>query len=114
VRPLSTDEGRLQISSRGGTAPVWDRHGLTLYYLEADGARLHLVAASLRAGPAIAVIARKTVLTDVRVEDVENHPNYDVDPSGSKFVMPEQTSVGGLAAIFDVTASLNDTERARK
>jgi len=114
VRPLSTDEGRLQISSGGGTAPVWDRHSLTLYYLEADGVRLHLVGASLRAGPAIAVIARKTVLSDVRVEDVENHPNYDVDPSGSKFVMPEQTSVGGLAAIFDVTASLNDAERPRK
>ena len=114
VRPLSGPEGRLQISSAGGTAPVWDKRTLTLYYLEADGARLHLVAASLRTAPAPAVVSRKAVLTDVRLEDVENHPNYDADASGTKFVMPEQTRTSGLSAIFDVAASLQSVESHRK
>ncbi len=82
-------QGRLQVSSPGATAPVWDKRSLTLYYLEADGARLHLLAASLRTAPALAVVGRRLVLADVRLEEVENHPNYDVDPSGTRFVMPE-------------------------
>ena len=106
VRPLSQAGGRLQISSGGGTAPVWDKHSLTLYYLEADGARLHLVAASLRDGSGLTVVNRKTVLTDVRLEDVDNHPNYDVDATGTKFVMPEHIPTGGLAVIFDLAPSL--------
>jgi len=85
---------------------VWDKHSLTLYYLEADGARLHLVAASPRDDSVLAVVNRKTVLTDVRLEDVENHPNYDVDPTGAKFVMPEHIPTGGLAVIFDHALSL--------
>ena len=79
VRPLSGAEGRLQVSSAGATAPVWDKRSLTLYYLEADGARLHLMAASLRTAPALAVLGLRVVLADVRLEEVENHPHYDVD-----------------------------------
>jgi class 3 adenylate cyclase/Tol biopolymer transport system component len=114
VRPLSHPEGRLQVSSAGGTAPVWDKRTLTLYYLEADGARLHLVGALIRTSQAPAIVSRTVVLTDVRLEDVENHPNYDADPSGTNFVMPEQTPTGGLAAIFDVAASLQTGESHRK
>jgi Tol biopolymer transport system component len=114
VRPLSRSEGRLQVSSAGGTAPVWDKRDLTLYYLEPGGARLHLVAASFRVNHEISVADRKTVLADVRLEDVENHPNYDVDPTGANFLMPEQTPTGGLAAIFDVAASSRSTETHQK
>lgn len=114
VRPLVGAQGRLQVSSAGGTAPVWDKRRLTLYYLEADRARLHLVAASLRTVPALAVVARTVVLTDVRLQEAENHPNYDVDPSGTKFVMPEQAPGLGLGTIFDVGASLRGAEALRK
>ncbi len=106
-------EGRLQVSSAGATAPVWDKRSLTLYYLEADGARLHLVAASLRTAPTLAVVGRRLVLADVRLEEVENHPKYDVDPSGTRFVMPEQTPTAGLGAIFDVATSLHRSEVRR-
>ena len=114
VRPLSGAEGRLQVSSAGATAPVWDKRSLTLYYLETDGARLHLVEASLRTAPALAVVGRRVVLADVRHEEVENHPNYDVDPSGTRFVMPESAPTIGLGAIFDVATSLRSAETHRK
>lgn len=114
VRPLSGAEGRLQVSSVGATEPVWDKRSLTLYYLEAEGTRLHLVAASLRTAPALAVVGRKVVLADVRLEEVENHAQYDVDPSGTRFVMPEQAPTAGLGVIFDVTTSLRNAEIHRK
>jgi class 3 adenylate cyclase/Tol biopolymer transport system component len=114
VRPLSGVEGRLQVSSAGATAPIWDKRNLTLYYLEADGARLHLVAASLRTAPALAVVGRRVVLPDVRVQEVENHANYDVDPSGTRFVMPEQAPTVGLGAIFDIASSLRGAKTGQK
>ena len=114
VRPLSGAEGQLQVSSAGATAPVWDKRSLTLYYLEMDGARLHLVAVSLRTTPALAVIGRRVVLADVRLQEADNHPNYDVDPSGTKFVMPEQAPTVGLGAIYDVATSLHSAENRRK
>jgi Tol biopolymer transport system component len=114
VRPLSGAEGRLQVSSVGATEPVWDKRSLTLYYLEAEGTRLHLVAASLRTAPALAVVGRKVVLADVRLEEVENHAQYDVDPSGTRFVMPEQAPTAGLGVIFDVATSLRNAEIHRK
>jgi hypothetical protein len=106
--------GRLQVSSAGATAPVWDKRGLTLYYLETEGVRLHLVAASLRTAPALAVTGRRVVLADVRLEEAENHPQYDVDPSGTRFVMPEQAPTSGLGAIFDVATSLHKSEVRRQ
>ena len=114
VRPLSGAEGRLQVSSVGATAPVWDKRSLTLYYLEADGARLHLVAASLRTSPALAVVRRRVELADVRLEEAENHSQYDVDPSGTRFIMPESAPTTGLGAIFDVATSLRSAEIRRK
>lgn len=114
VRPLSGAQGRLQVSSAGGTAPVWDKRSFTLYYLEADDARLHLVAASLRTVPALSVVGRTLVLADVRLQEAENHPNYDVDPSGTRFVMPEQAPTVGLGAIFDVATALRSAEIRRK
>ena len=114
MRPLSGAEGRLQVSSAGATAPVWDKQSLTLYYLEMDGPRLHLVAVSLRTAPALAVIGRRVVLGDMRLQEADNHPNYDVDPSSTRFVMPEQAPTVGLGAIFDVATSLRGAEIRRK
>lgn len=111
VRPLSGAQGRLQVSSAGATAPVWDKRTLTLYYLETDGARLHLVGASIRTTPALGVISRKIVLPDVRIEEAENHPQYDVDRSGTKFLIPESAPTNGLGVIFNVADS---TELHRK
>ena len=114
IRPLSGAQGRLQVSSAGATAPEWDKRSLTLYYLEADGARLHLVAASLKTAPALGVLGRTIVLNDVRVQEVENHPQYDIDPLGKWFVMPEQAPTVGLGAIFDVATSLRSATIRRK
>ena len=53
-------------------------------------------------------------MADVRLEEVENHPNYDVDPSGIRFVMAEQAPSVGLGAIFDVATSPRSGETRRK
>src|SRR6185503_10211788 len=88
VQPLMSSEGRIQVSTRSGKAPVWSKKGTSLFYLEPENEHLQLMAATLRVSPSLSVIARKVVLPDVRLEEADNHPNYDVDLSGTHFVMP--------------------------
>jgi class 3 adenylate cyclase len=114
VRGISEPQGRLQVSTSGATAPVWDKRTTTLYYLETDAARMHLMAASLRTTPTLAVIGRRLILPDVRLEEAENHPQYDVDRSGTKFVLPESNLNVGLGAIFNVATSLSLAHGFRK
>jgi hypothetical protein len=114
VRGLSDQHGRLQVSTAGATAPMWDKRTLTLYYLEAEGVRLHLMAASLRTTPALSVATRTLVLTDVRIEETENHAQYDVYRSGAKFILPESNLNVGLGVIFNVATSLRGAQRNGK
>ena len=74
---------RVQVSNAGGTEPVWDPRNPVLYFVEADGDRRILIAATLRTAPALAVVSRQVVLSDIRLDESDNHPNYDIDPTGS-------------------------------
>jgi hypothetical protein len=38
---------------------------------------------------------------DLGLEESDNHANYDVDPTGSRFVRAEARSSPGLVAVFD-------------
>jgi len=114
VQPLMSNEGRIQVSTRSGKAPVWSKKGTRLFYLEPENEHLQLMAATLRVSPSLSVIARKVVLPDVRLEEADNHPNYDVDLSGTHFVMPDRESTQGLAVVFDWTTFLSQkTSRSK-
>lgn len=106
MRPLHGDGGRVQASNAGGTEPVWDRRGSTLYYVEDYGEELRLVAAVISGSPRLAVAKREVAVPHLRLEQAGNHPNYDVDPSGTRFVIPAPEASRGLVAVFDWAASL--------
>jgi serine/threonine-protein kinase len=112
VRALDGAGGRVQVSNAGGTEPVWDRKRPVIYYVESDGLRSRLMAASLRMSPALATLERSVLLPDVRFEEADNHPNYDLHPDGSRFVIPALVAPSGLLAVFDWAASFsNDRNR---
>jgi serine/threonine-protein kinase len=108
VRALDGRGGRVQVSNAGGTEPVWDRKGAILYYIESDGQRSRLMAASLRMSPTLATLERSILFPDVRFEEADNHPNYDLHPDGSRFVIPALAAPSGLLAVFDWAASFSD------
>jgi eukaryotic-like serine/threonine-protein kinase len=107
VRALDGRGGRVQVSNVGGTEPVWDRTGTILYYVESDGLRSRLMAASLRTSPTLATLDRSVLFAEVRFEEADNHPNYDLHPDGSRFVMPALEAPSGLVAVFDWAASFS-------
>jgi Tol biopolymer transport system component len=106
VRGLDGRAGRAQVSNMGGSEPVWDPNSARLYYIESAGDRKRLLAADLRTSPGIAVLGRAVVLSDVRLEESDNHANYDLHPDGSRFVMPDVEAPAGLVAVFDWARSL--------
>ena len=63
VRALDGRGGRVQVSNAGGSEPVWDRKGTILYYVESDGLRSRLMAASLRTSPTLATLGRSSSLS---------------------------------------------------
>jgi Tol biopolymer transport system component len=102
VRTLDGRGGRVQVSNAGGTGAVWDPKRSILYYVAADGTHRQLIAAVLSTSPTIAILGRTILYSDLRFEESDNHPNYDIHPDGSRFVVPSlEEAPTGLVAVFD-------------
>ena len=102
VQPFPGPGGRVQVSTGGGTEPVWSRDGRHLFY---RGQR-QLMAAAIRPGPAFGVVTRDTVLADTYMYASNPHANYDVMPDGTHFVFLEADNAGELIVVSNWTTVL--------
>lgn len=82
VRALAPSGGRVAVSSGGGGEPLWSRDGRRLFYREDS----KLMVADLAMATDATVTAR-AMLFDGPFETDNLHPNYDVFPDGTGFVM---------------------------
>ena len=92
VQPLSTEGGRIQVSTGGGTAPRWSPDGRTLFYVEGTS----IVAATLAPGPSFRVTARRTVVEGGLTDLNGTNSNWDVLSNGREFLFIDQ--LGGETA----------------
>ena len=83
VRPFpSVDAGRWQVSTGGGTQPLWARNGRELFYRSGDA--VMSVPVETRAG----FVARNpVVLFKGQFAPSLSGRNYDVSPDGRRFLM---------------------------
>ncbi|WP_411278747.1 protein kinase domain-containing protein, partial [Gemmatimonas sp.] len=86
VRPFPGPGGRTQISTNGGSEPVWAPDGTRLFYV--SGA--DFMAASLSTGGELAVRSRSR-LFGVDFVPGAIHANYDVAHDGQHFLMSRST-----------------------
>jgi serine/threonine-protein kinase len=82
VRPFPESGGRVQVSAGGGTEPVWARSGHVLYYRHGND----VVGVGVTLGAALGIGERKVAISGEFVPNA-SHPNYDVSPDGSEFLM---------------------------
>ena len=82
MRAFPEAEGRWQVSSGGGTEPLWSSDGGTIYYRRVDT----LFAAAVETKPTFSVGQRRTVFIS-RFHEIPNHTNYDQDPTTGEFVV---------------------------
>ena len=90
--PVQPDGNVWQVSTAGGTQPLWSRSGEELFYVAADGAMMAVRAAS--------EADRWTPVTPTRLfhgqyltHTSENSRHYDVSADGRRFVMVKQDNV---------------------
>ncbi len=85
IRPFPrVDNGRWQVSTAGGTRPVWARSGRELFYLDASHA-LTAVPVST-SGPTIG-IGNPAKLFDTQYAEPNPSRHFDVSADGKRFLM---------------------------
>jgi Tol biopolymer transport system component len=83
VQPYPGPGGKLQISTEGGTEPVWNRNGRELFYRSGD----KMMAVDISTKPNFAA-GKARMLFEGRYERTPaTSPNYDVSPDGQRFLM---------------------------
>jgi serine/threonine-protein kinase len=92
--------GRVQVSARGGSEPVWAPDGKRLFY-RGDG---HLMAARLNTTQGFSVAARDTLFADSYQYASNPHANYDVMADGSHFVFLKAASEGNMIVVTNWTS----------
>ena len=92
--------GRVQVSARGGSEPVWSPDGKRLFY-RGDG---HLMAARLNTAQGFSVVARDTLFADTYQYAGNPHANYDVMADGSHFVFLKAASEGNMIVVTNWTS----------
>jgi Tol biopolymer transport system component len=99
VRPFpNTDGGEWQVSSGGGSKPLWARNGHELFYVGADGAMLSVpVEASgtaWNAGTPVKLFEGKYVNTGT------SGRTYDVSADGQRFLMIKPPATDASTAML--------------
>ena len=92
VRPFPGAGSRTQVSSDGGSEPLWSRSGRELYYRTSAG----LVTASVTTGAKFTIGERRTKSVGESFDDA-THAGYDVGPDGQLLMLrPSGSSVTGV------------------
>ena len=85
VRPFPrVDNGRWQVSTAGGTRPVWARSGRELFYLDASNTLTAVQVGT--SGPTIR-IGIPAKLFDTKYAEPNPSRHYDVSADGQRFLM---------------------------
>ena len=92
VRPFPrVDNGRWQVSTAGGTRPVWARSGRELFYLDASNA---LTAVPVGTSEPTISIGSPAKVFDTKYAEPNPSRHYDVSADGQRFLMLKASATG--------------------
>ncbi|MEO6527676.1 MAG: hypothetical protein ABIP93_13680, partial [Gemmatimonadaceae bacterium] len=102
VQPFPGPGARTQLSTAGGTEPVWSRDGARVFY-RADG---RMIAARVHAVPAFGVVGRDTLFLDEFAHSTNPHANFDASPDGTHLLLLKPVSEDELVVVSGWSAGL--------
>ncbi|HVF38669.1 MAG TPA: hypothetical protein VM939_02140, partial [Gemmatimonadaceae bacterium] len=109
VRRLSGTGPRVQVSIGGGTEPLWTANGSRIVYRAGE----KFVAAILTGGGEVSVSERRELFNDT-YRSASMRSSYDVDRSGSRFVLLRQVGTSEIVvALNGIKQMLAATSRKR-
>jgi serine/threonine-protein kinase len=109
VQPYPGPGGKWQISTEGGTEPVWNRNGRELFYRSAD----KMIAVDIATQAGFAAGKARMLFEGQYVPTPATLPNYDVSPDGQRFLM-FKPSEQAQAAPTQINVVLNWFEELKR
>jgi serine/threonine-protein kinase len=100
--------GKWQISTDGGTGPIWNRSGLELFYRSAN----KLMAVNVTTHPSFSSGKPKMLFEGSFLSEGPVFPSYDVSPGGQRFLMIQPVDQGQTAST-QINVVLNWTEELK-
>ena len=109
VQPYPGPGGKWQISTDGGTEPVWNRNGRELFYRQGN----KMMAVDVTAEPSFSVGKPKMLFEGPYQPTPATFPNYDVSTDGQRFLMLKP-SESAQAALTQINVVLNWFEELKQ
>jgi serine/threonine-protein kinase len=111
VRPFPGPGGRWQISTGGGRAPVWSRDGREVIFETPD---YRVMAVNYTAKDDSFMASKSRVLTETRLRDIGNYPNYDLAPDSKRLAAFVADDANGDKPPRHLTFLLNFFDELRR
>jgi Tol biopolymer transport system component len=83
VQPYPGPGGKWQISTEGGTEPVWNPNGRELFYRSGD----KMMAVEIATQPDFSMGKPRVLFEGQYLPTARASPNYDISPDGQRFLM---------------------------
>ena len=108
VRPYPGPGGKWQISSDGGTEPVWNRNGRELFYRNGN----KMIAVSVTTDQTFSAGKPAVLFEGAYTPTPLSFPDYDVSPDGQRFLMLKAADQGQAPPQINVVLNwLDDLKR---
>jgi Tol biopolymer transport system component len=109
VQPYPGPGGKWQISTDGGTEPVWNPNGRELFYRSGD----KMMAVDIATQPGFTVGKPRMLFEGQYQPTPVTFPNYDVSPDGQRFLMLKPSD-SAEAAPTQINVVLNWFEELKR
>jgi eukaryotic-like serine/threonine-protein kinase len=109
VQPYPGPGGKWQISTEGGTEPVWNRNGRELFYRSGD----KMMAVNIATQSGFTAGTPRLLFQGQYVPASTSSPNYDVSADGQRFLMLKRSEQAG-AAPTQINVVLNWFEELKR
>ena len=111
VRPFpNVDQGRWQISSQGGTVPIWSPNGRELLYTDEAN---HVMTVPVQTASSTFSFGKATLFFDFADRPASVYRNYDFAPDGTRMAIIKDPQRVRGARQFVVTLNWFDELRRR-
>jgi serine/threonine-protein kinase len=113
VRPFpDAESARWQVSSAGGTDPVWSRSGRTLFYISAQN---EMMSVEVPPGAVFSVSPPKRLFSTAPYTPIPPVPSFDVSPDNKRFLLLRETTPTDRNELIVVQNWVEETKaRGRK
>jgi eukaryotic-like serine/threonine-protein kinase len=110
VRPFPGPDRRWQVSTQGGTQPLWSRNGKEIFYRVGN----RMMVVDLSAGVDLTLSQPRQLFEQRYVFQNVSVANYDVSPDGQRFVMiKDEAGSGRLNVVLNWTEELKRLTTSR-